>query len=176
MIDETKMTTVYHVSWMDYLDQIKSKGLKSFYDTHPEYRKSDSIRERVDCWFNKLAPQKIDRRKRIYAFPSKEEAQKLQNVNQHRDSSPIFLSFNVDPTKTLVADVSHATKAFNLLAHSEYAPVKLLDQFARDYWNSTMTLEQYSQLDLDEKKEKISSPEVLVHGPIETRLINFGEQ
>jgi hypothetical protein len=176
MIDETKMATVYHVSRIEHEGKIKSEGLKSFYDLYPECRGSKSIkdiREILDCRFNRSAPEGIDKRKMIYALPSEERAQEfISNVWRDRKNEMLLLQIKVDPTKTLVADISYYTKALNMCLYSEYAPDNVLNELIESYWNSAMLLDQYSQLDHNERKERIPNPELLVNGPVDSSLIS----
>lgn len=149
-------TEIYHYTTASNYEQIKREGMKV------EYKIRGNA---IDELFDSVAPEGLARGGSIYFSPEKPEK------NMFSREEDVVLSIKVDPNEVFVVNGEYATEA--LVSQTRGASEETIKEWAKQYWESRVTLVEYKKMDDDQKQQFSSYPEILYGEQISPNQVNY---
>jgi hypothetical protein len=166
---------VYHLTTEQGLEGIMEEGIKPIEEIDSEYTTRNEYRKQVDELLDGLAPQGHSRKGAVYAYLTEEPE------DSGMPEGTIPLAVHVDPKQVLVADIWVVDELMDDFLRVGSNPSKSVIEHrkirSQQYWEDSMTLEDYLKLSEDERRERFRAPEILIPSSVSPDYITFpGEE
>lgn len=148
----TNVSYVYHVTHSGCLESIFREGLLPQYSVH---------REPTETFMDQFAPDGFSRRGAVYAYPDITSAREKRGFTSLPEE--VIIQVTVDPKKVLVSrNFEMYSRIEDALKRGDFAEAA---EAAADYWNGTLTLEEYLRIPESERQHFLA-PEAIIPGAL----------